>query len=121
MRQMKIYLIEDEFIGLFSQKKLFSTVKVAFQLGMVLANLGQIMYITHKRGPNMSETAFAELESQVEGLPYTQLEELQWKIGLLLMEKKSQKAHDISGLKKYLGNTDLDIDLDALRGRNDPR
>jgi predicted nucleic acid-binding protein len=26
--------------------------------------------------------------------------------------KKSQKAHDISGLKKYLGNTDLDIDLD---------
>ena len=50
----------------------------------------------------MSETAFAELESQVEGLPYTQLEELQWKIGLLLMEKKSQKAHDISGLKKYL-------------------
>ncbi|WP_407449312.1 hypothetical protein [Fibrobacter sp.] len=79
------------------------------------------MYITSKRGQNMSETAFAELESQVEGLPYTQLEELQWKIGLLLMEKKSQKAHDISGLKKYLGNTDLDIDLDALRGRNDPR
>lgn len=43
----------------------------------------------------MSESAFAELESQ--------------------------KACDISGLKKYLGNTDLDIDLDAMRGRNDPR
>jgi hypothetical protein len=39
----------------------------------------------------MSETAFAELESQVEGLPYTQLEELQWKIGLLLMEKSRRK------------------------------
>ena len=34
---------------------------------------------------------------------------------------KSQKTRDISGLKKYLGNTDLNIDLDALRGRNDPR
>lgn len=79
------------------------------------------MYLTHKRGPNMSETAFAELESQVKELPYTQLKELQRKIGLLLMEKKSQNACDISGLKKYLGNTDLDIDLDALRGRNDPR
>ncbi len=69
----------------------------------------------------MSETAFAELELQVKELPYTQLKELQRKIGLLLMEKKSQNARDISGLKKYLGNTDLDIDLDALRGRNDPR
>lgn len=79
------------------------------------------MYIPHKRGPNMSETAFAELESQVEELPYTQLEKLQWKIGLLLREKKSQNARDISGLKKYLGNIDLDIDLNAVRGRNDPR
>lgn len=35
------------------------------------------MYLTHKRGPNMSETAFAELESQVKELPYTQLKELQ--------------------------------------------
>ncbi len=79
------------------------------------------MYLAYKRGPNMSETAFAELELQVKELPYTQLKELQRKIGLLLMEKKSQNARDISGLKKYLGNTDLDIDLDALRGRNDPR
>ena len=40
----------------------------------------------------MSETAFAELESQVKELPYTQLKELPWKIGLLLM-KKSLRTH----------------------------
>lgn len=28
---------------------------------------------------------------------------------------------NLQGLKKYWGKLDLDIDLDALRGRNDPR
>ncbi len=69
----------------------------------------------------MSETAFAELESQVESLPSCQLEELQWKIAMLLLEKKRNAKPDISGLKKYLGKVDLDVDLDSLRGRNDPR
>ena len=69
----------------------------------------------------MSETAFAELESQVESLPFRQLEELQWKIAMILLEKKRNAKPDISGLKKYLGKVDLDVDLDSLRGRNDPR
>ena len=69
----------------------------------------------------MSETAFAELESQVETLPFNQLEELQWKIAMILLEKKRNAKSDISGLKKYLGKLDLDIDLDSLRGRDDPR
>lgn len=69
----------------------------------------------------MSEAAFAELESQVETLPFNQLEELQWKIAMILLEKKRNAKSDISGLKKYLGKLDLDIDLDSLRGRDDPR
>lgn len=69
----------------------------------------------------MSETAFAELESQVETLPFNQLEELQWKIAMILLEKTRNAKPDISGLKKYLGKLDLDIDLDSLRGRDDPR
>ena len=69
----------------------------------------------------MSETAFAELESQVETLPFNQLEELQRKIAMFLLEKKRNAKPDISGLKKYLGKLDLDIDLDSLRGRDDPR
>ncbi|WP_407448124.1 hypothetical protein [Fibrobacter sp.] len=69
----------------------------------------------------MSETAFAELESQVEALPFRQLEELQWKIAMILLEKKRNAKLDISGLKKYLGKVDLDVDLDSLRGRDDPR
>ena len=69
----------------------------------------------------MSETAFAELESQVESLPFRQLEELQWKIAMILLEKKRNAKLDISGLKKYLGKVDLDINLDSLRGRDDPR
>ncbi len=33
-----------------------------------------------------------------------------------------QKARpDLQKLKEYRGKIDLDIDLDALRGRNDPR
>lgn len=52
----------------------------------------------------MSETAFAKPESQDQ-----------------LLEKTSQKARNISGLKKYLGKTNLNIDLDSLRGRKDPR
>ena len=47
---------------------------------MVLANLGQIMYIESKRGSNMSETAFAELESQVEELPLFQIVVLRQKL-----------------------------------------
>ena len=69
----------------------------------------------------MSETAFAESESQVEALPFRQLEELQWKIAMILLEKKRNAKLDISGLKKYLGKVDLDVDLDSLRGRDDPR
>jgi len=69
----------------------------------------------------MSETAFAELESQVESLTSCQLEELQWKIAMILLEKKRNAKLDISGLKKYLGKVDLDINLDSLRGRDAPR
>ena len=36
------------------------------------------------------------------------------------MERKEKKV-DVRDLKKYWGKLDLDIDLDALRGRNDPR
>ncbi len=69
----------------------------------------------------MSETAFAELESQVESLPFHQLEELQWKIAMILLEKKRNAKPDISGLKKYFGKVDLEVNLDSLRGRDDPR
>lgn len=69
----------------------------------------------------MSEAAFAELQLQVESLPFSQLEELQWKIAMILLEKKKNAKSDISGLKKYLGKMDLDIDLASLRGRDDPR
>ena len=36
------------------------------------------------------------------------------------MERKEKKV-DLNDLLKYRGKIDLDIDLDALRGRNDPR
>ena len=36
------------------------------------------------------------------------------------MERKEDKI-DVRNLRKYWGKIDLDIDLDALRGRNDPR
>jgi hypothetical protein len=40
---------------------------------------------------------------------------------MILLEKKRNAKLDISGLKKYLGKVDLDINLDSLRGRDDPR
>lgn len=67
----------------------------------------------------MTNAAFADLETQVEELPYSQLELLQWKIAAILSQKR--QASDISGLKKFLGNVDLNVDLDSTRGRNDPR
>lgn len=51
----------------------------------------------------MSETAFAKLVSQLETLSFGQLEELQCKIAIILMEKRKNAKSDISGLKKYLG------------------
>lgn len=66
----------------------------------------------------MSETAFAELVSQVESLPFHQLEELQWKIAMILLEKKRNAKPDISGLKKYFGKVDLDVNLDSKRDRS---
>ncbi len=36
------------------------------------------------------------------------------------IEQRSVKP-DLQKLKNYRGKLDLDIDLDALRGRNDPR
>ena len=35
--------------------------------------------------------------------------------------ERTEKKVDVRDLKKYWGKLDLDIDLDALRGRNDPR
>ena len=69
----------------------------------------------------MSNATFAELESEVEGLPYAQLEELQWKIKTLLSAKRQMCAVDVSGLNRYFGKVDLALDLDSLRGRDDPR
>ncbi|MBQ3825369.1 MAG: hypothetical protein II811_04460 [Spirochaetaceae bacterium] len=37
-----------------------------------------------------------------------------------ILERKNRNV-DVRNLKKYWGKIDLDIDLDALRGRNDPR
>ena len=68
----------------------------------------------------MSETAFAELETS-EGIALYPTERTPVENRSSSYGKKSQNACDISGLKKYLGNTDLDIDLDALRDRNAPR
>lgn len=36
------------------------------------------------------------------------------------MERKEDKI-DVRNLRNFRGKIDLDIDLDALRGRNDPR
>ena len=35
--------------------------------------------------------------------------------------ERTEKKVDVRDLRKYWGKLDLDIDLDALRGRNDPR
>ncbi|MBQ3670466.1 MAG: hypothetical protein II921_03185 [Treponema sp.] len=35
--------------------------------------------------------------------------------------ERTDKKVDVRDLRKYWGKLDLDIDLDALRGRNDPR
>ena len=35
--------------------------------------------------------------------------------------ERTEKKLDVRDLMKFRGKIDLDIDLDALRGRNDPR
>ena len=35
--------------------------------------------------------------------------------------ERTEKKVDVRDLRKFRGKIDLDIDLDALRGRNDPR
>ena len=35
--------------------------------------------------------------------------------------QRTEKKVDVRDLRKFRGKIDLDIDLDALRGRNDPR
>ena len=59
-----------------------------------------------------------ETKNIIDSLDYEQtLRVYQYAQSVELQKEKS----DLQGLKKYRGKLDLDIDLDALRGRNDPR
>ena len=59
-----------------------------------------------------------ETKNIIDSLDYEQtLRVYQYAQSVELQKEKS----DLQGLKKYWGKLDLGIDLDALRGRNDPR
>ena len=109
---------KDSPVRLMCRKVLpFCKPKPPLQLGMVLANLGQIMYIESKRGSNMSETAFAELESQVEELPLFQIVVLRQKLDRILERKKSATnvAAGLALLDEFAGSVDREIDYKKER------
>ena len=59
-----------------------------------------------------------EAKSIIDGLDYAQTLRV---VDFARTLERTEKKVDVRDLRKYWGKIDLDIDLDALRGRNDPR
>lgn len=59
-----------------------------------------------------------EAKSIIDGLDYAQALRV---VDFARTLERTEKKVDVRDLRKYWGKIDLDIDLDALRGRNDPR